>query len=229
MTRRILVVAAHPDDEILGFGGTVAKHADAGDDVHVVILAEGATSRSPSRDRQREDEEIGRLRAASNAAAAVLGTRPPLFFDFPDNRMDGVEGLDVTKAVEGVIGDVRPSRVYTHFAGDLNVDHRIVARAVATACRPLPGCEIESVLAGETVSSTEWSMPQDGVFQPTVYVDVSGQLERKLEALRCYHAEMRPFPHARSIEAVEALARLRGAQAGMAAAEAFSLIRRLWR
>lgn len=235
MRRNVLVVAAHPDDEILGVGATAARHADEGDEVHVLILAEGATSRGPlgagARDARAHAAELDALRAAAGAAAEVLGTRPPRFAGLPDNRMDSLDLLDVVKAVEAVVAEVRPSVVYTHHGGDLNVDHLVTHRAVLTACRPLPGGGgPEAVYTFETLSSTEWGSPdQEVAFRPTRHVEVSAQLARKLDALRCYAGEMRPFPHARSIEAVEALARLRGAQSGLPAAEAFGVVREVVR
>ncbi|MGF1609147.1 MAG: PIG-L deacetylase family protein [Kiloniellales bacterium] len=228
MADRVLVVAAHPDDEVLGCGGTSARHAAAGDDVHVLVLAEGATSRDLARQATERSAEISALRDAAAAAAETLGTRAPRFAGLPDNRLDGHDLLDVVKIVEAVVADLRPSIVYCHHGGDLNVDHRIVHQAVVTACRPLPGAPVRRLLAFETPSSTEWSTTATGpAFRPACFVDISRHLDRKLAALRCYAAEMRAFPHARSLEAVEALARVRGAAAGVAAAEAFEPVREL--
>lgn len=220
MTERILVVAAHPDDEILGIGGTAARHADEGADVHVLIVAEGATSRNPD-----ATEELHHLRQAAAAAAAILGTRPPRFAGLPDNRMDSLDLLDIVKRVEEVVDDVRPRLVYTHHGGDLNVDHVLTHRAVLTACRPLPGSTVDGIFTFETVSSTEWAPEAAAQFHPQHFVDVTDTLERKLEALRAYDMEMRPFPHARSLRAVDAVARARGASVGMEAAEAFGVVR----
>jgi LmbE family N-acetylglucosaminyl deacetylase len=226
--RRILVVAAHPDDEILGVGGAIAKHADAGDEVHIFIVAEGHTSRAPVRNVAADQQALNELRQVAREAAALLGARPPLFAGMPDNRLDSVDLLDVTKAVEAVVQDVRPALVYTHHAGDLNIDHGIVQRAVLTACRPLPPSTVNGVFCFETVSSTEWGSV-DQAFAPSHYVNIESTLSRKLAALKCYRGEMREFPHARSMEAVEALARLRGAQCGVSAAEAFVVARTMWR
>ena len=225
--KRVLVVAAHPDDEVLGCGGTVARHAGAGDEVHVLIMAEGATSRAGEGDGDTDfTEELEALRSAANGAAEILGTRPPVFAEFPDNRMDTVPLLDVTQRIEQMIADTKPEIVYTHHGGDLNVDHRIVHQAVLTACRPQPNSHVQAIYAFETVSSTEWASPDDDApFRPVRFVDISDQLETKLKALAAYGGEMRPAPHARSLENVTALATHRGAGVGLKAAEAFIVIR----
>lgn len=215
-TEIVLVCAAHPDDEILGCGATMARHVAAGDEVHVVILVRGVTSRGES--VEPPDSE-----AAARAAGAVIGVRSVRTHDFPDNRMDSVDRLSIAKAIEGEVARVRPTIVYTHFGGDMNVDHGRVHDAVAIACRPTPGHSVRSLLFFEVPSSTEWRPPGSvPAFAPNWFVDVSATLAKKLEALGGpYAAEMRPFPHARSLEAVEHLARWRGASVGVAAAEAF--------
>lgn len=223
----VLIVAAHPDDEILGVGGAIARHADAGDTVHIAIVAEGATSRTEAAPGAH-DAEREALREGARKAAAVLGAQPPRLFGLPDQRLDTLSLLDVVKPIEALIDELAPSVVYTHHGSDLNLDHRIVHQAVLTACRPLPGTGARAVYAFETLSSTEWSVPAVGpAFRPVRYLDISSSLERKMTALDCYAGEMRPFPHARSKEAVAALARLRGAQAGLPAAEAFEVIRQI--
>lgn len=222
----VLVVAAHPDDELLGCAGTLARRARAGDRVEIVILAEGATSRSSGAGRDAHAAELDRLRDAARKAAETIGAGTPEFFGLPDNRMDGEVLLEVVQRLEATIGRVRPAIVYTHHRGDVNVDHDVVHRAVITACRPLPGHTVSRILAFETPSSTEWMSPASAApFAPNWFVDISETLETKLAALKCYDAEMRPFPHPRSYEAVEHLARWRGATAGFAAAEAFMLVR----
>jgi LmbE family N-acetylglucosaminyl deacetylase len=228
MVEKVLVIASHPDDEILGVGGTLARHAAEGASVDLLIMAEGATSRDDKRNPQARSTELVALREASARAAAILGLNVPRFGGLPDNRMDGMELLDVIKIVEGVIADVKPDIVYTHYAHDLNVDHQITHQAVLTACRPLPGSKVSSIYAFETVSSTEWAVAGTG-FQPTHFVDVTAQLERKIAALGAYHSEMRPAPHARSIEAVRAQALVRGSSVGLPAAEAFMTLRQIRR
>ena len=226
--RSILVVAAHPDDEILGCGGVLASHAAKGDTVHILIVAEGATSRDSRRDPDAREPELAGLKAAASCAASAIGAESPRLLGLPDNRLDSLPLLDVIKPVEAVVEAVAPEIVYTHHAGDLNVDHRIVHQAVVTACRPLPGSPVRAIYAFETVSSTEWQT-SGGTFQPQRWVDIEPFLRCKQRALEAYAAEMRPFPHARSFEAVEALARVRGASAGLEAAECFMVVRELVR
>jgi len=222
MSRNILVAAAHPDDEVLGCGAVMAKHAAAGDSVHVLIMAEGATSRVGMRDRQACTGELAMLAAAAREAGDILGATSVEVLDFPDNRMDSCDLLDVVKAVEGHMETIKPDTVYTHHGGDLNVDHQVVHQAVMTACRPVPGQSVREILFFEVPSSSEWNTPEPAsAFLPNCFVDVSEHLPAKLAALETYQVEMRPWPHARSIISCEHLARWRGASVGAEAAEAF--------
>lgn len=225
---RALVIAAHPDDEVLGCGGSIARMADEGWQVHVLILAEGATSRANHRDRSQHTDELSELQRCAHEAGRILGVHDVELDTFPDNRMDSVHLLDVIKRVERAVERVQPSRVLTHHVGDVNVDHNVIHHAVAAACRPLPGSCVKEVLYFEVASSTEWrharSQPP---FAPNLFVDISTTLDRKLRALQAYATEMRPFPHARSVLALEHLARWRGATVGRDAAEAFEIGRRI--
>lgn len=223
---RVLVVAAHPDDEVLGCGGTIARHADAGDQVHVLIVAEGATSRQEKRDRLQACKELSGLALAAQTAGSILGAAGVELLDLPDNRLDSLDRLDLIKHIEQHIERHEPQVVYVHHAGDVNVDHRRLHEAVVTACRPTPNQPVQKLLSFEVPSSSEWQPPGSGaVFQPNYFVNISAQWQRKHEALMAYSSEMRPWPHARSLEAVEHLARWRGAQVGIETAEAFCLLR----
>ena len=226
--QRVLVVAAHPDDEVLGCGGTIARHADAGDQVQLLIVAEGATSRQQQRDRGEATEELSALAQAAHQAGEILGAQGVELLDLPDNRLDSLDRLHLIKQIEERIERHQPQVVYVHHAGDVNVDHRRLHEAVVTACRPTPGHSVRRLLSFEVASSTEWQPPGSApAFQPNWFVDISAQWPRKREALAAYASEMRPWPHARSIEAVEHLVRWRGAQVGVEAAEAFCLLRQL--
>lgn len=227
--KSVLVVAAHPDDEILGCGGTICRHSEAGDDVNILILAEGATSRDEHRDPDRHKSYMSGLQDAANCAAEILGARRPVFGGLPDNRLDSIDLLDVTKLIEREIARIDPHIVYTHHSSDLNLDHWVTHRATLTACRPIHGTRLRTLRTFEVLSSTEWAAPGAATtFAPMFFVDVTTVLDRKLRALEAYGAEMRPFPHPRSYEAVRALAAWRGASSGVAAAEAFQLIRGHW-
>jgi LmbE family N-acetylglucosaminyl deacetylase len=228
LSTSVLIVAAHPDDEVLGCGGTIARHADAGDAVKVIIVAEGATSRQVHRDRDEAAKELSSLAQAAKTAGTILGAVGVELLDLPDNRLDSLDRLDLIKQIEERITRHQPHVVYVHHAGDVNVDHRRLHEAVVTACRPTPGQPVRQLLSYEVASSTEWQPPGSApAFQPNWFVDISAQWPRKRQALEAYAAEMRPWPHARSIEAVEHLARWRGAQVGVEAAEAFCLLRQL--
>ena len=227
MTNKIAVIAAHPDDEILGCGAAIAKHVADGDEVHTLILAEGATSRDDSRNRAERQSELSVLSKAAYDAASCLGVVSVKLLDFPDNRMDSVDLLDIVKAVELFLEEHRPNLIYTHHPSDVNIDHYLVYRAVITAARPVPGQFVQKILAFETLSSSEW-MPACGVdvFKPNYYVPVEEvHLQKKLQALQCYAAEMRSWPHSRSYETIEHLMRYRGSSIGHQLAEAFEVIR----
>jgi len=215
----VLVVAAHPDDEVLGCGGTIARHSAAGDEVHILFLADGVGARG-----ERVGSLVDARMHAAQEAARLLGAQTPRFLSLPDNRLDSLHLLDLIQQVEAVVTEVCPRVVYTHHGGDLNIDHRLAHQAVLTVCRPLPGCSVEALYAFEVLSSSEWALSA-GEFHPTRYVNVERYLGKKLEAVAAYAAEMRPFPHARSVEMVEAQARLRGGSIGVAAAEAFEVVR----
>jgi LmbE family N-acetylglucosaminyl deacetylase len=216
----VLAIAAHPDDEVLGCGATLARHAQFGDEVRILIMADGVSSRSADESQKR------RRRLSAEAAATELGARDLRVVDFPDNRFDQRPLLDLVRPIEEVIREVRPDIIYTHHGGDLNIDHELVHRAVVTACRPLADSTASLIAAFEVLSSTEWASPSHSrVFLPRLFVDVSCSMERKLAALRCYQEELRSFPHPRSCEAVKALAAYRGAAAGFEAAEAFDIVR----
>lgn len=222
MPKRILIIAAHPDDELLGAGATLRKHVESGDAVFALILGQGSLSRDDG-----SAAGVSALRRQAKAAGEIIGWEKIEFAEFPDNAFDTIGLLKITKEVERVFSDVKPDAVYTHHEYDLNVDHRMAFQAVLTAGRPCnehAPCEIYTF---ETLSSTEWQSKDQKEFMPNVYVDVEKQIETKLKALKQYSSEMRPYPHARSLEGVAILAQYRGLESGMKYAEAFRLIRSL--
>lgn len=224
--KNVLVVAAHPDDEILGVGATAAKHVQAGDCVNCVILGEGQASRW-NKD-QVPAEILSQLHADTLDAARIIGYHDVSFADFPDNRFDSIDLLDIVKFIEKIIFSFRPNIVYTHHGGDLNIDHQITFQAVLTATRPLPGRCVNQLLTFETLSSTEWAFGQAHPFCPNVFIDVEKQMAQKLEAMRKYRTELAAFPHPRSPEGIQLQAQKWGCTVGKHAVEAFMLIRKLW-
>lgn len=223
----VLVVVAHPDDEVLGCGGTMARLAQEGHVVRVAILAEGMTSRYPQPE-QADPKQIHQLHEQAQRAADKLRVAEVVVAKLPDNRLDTVPLLEVVKLVEELLEKFKPDVIYTHHPGDLNVDHGVVHRAVLTATRPTPGQKVQEIFAFEVPSSTEWAFHRlEPSFRPNVFVDISGTLEAKIAALACYDTETRKFPHPRSPEALRAIAARWGSVAGFQAAEAFELIRSL--
>jgi LmbE family N-acetylglucosaminyl deacetylase len=219
----VLCVAAHPDDEVLGAGGTLARHAADGEDVHVCILSDGVTSRYD--DPESATEEIEQRRDRARRACETLGATVSLH-EFPDNQFDTVALLNLVQTIEAEIAEHKPRVVYTHHYGDLNVDHELACRATVTATRPLADSSVERVLAFETLSATEWSVPSpENAFQPQEFVAVDEHLSTKLDALTVYEDELRQSPHPRTVTTVEQNARVWGAKAGVPAAEPFEVLR----
>jgi LmbE family N-acetylglucosaminyl deacetylase len=223
----ILVIAAHPDDEVLGCGATMALES-ASHEVRVLILGEGISSRHHAREAAARGD-LESLRADSRAAVAEVGATSVDFGGLPDNRFDELALLDVVKQVESWIVKFKPQVIYTHHPGDLNIDHGITFRAVLTATRPgAGGSSVRDILTFEVPSSTEWAFQRiEPSFRPNVFVDITSTIERKIAAMERYRTEARPSPHPRSPEALRALAEYRGAAAGSKYAEAFELIRSL--
>lgn len=231
MKNTVAVIAAHPDDEVLGCGGTIAKHIENGDSVHVLIMAEGITSRNEKRDVTGCNNLLNDLHLTTEKANAYLGSNSIKLLSLPDNRMDNLDLLDIVKQVELFLNEYNPNIVYTHHFSDVNIDHQLVYDAVITAARPVPGQIVKTILCFETVSSTEWQPPCGRVpFSPNWYIGLTkDQFEKKILALKEYKSEMRDFPHARSIENIELLAKWRGANVGMSYAESFVLARNILR
>lgn len=214
----VLVVAPHALDEVLGCGGTMRLHADAGRKVHVLVLCGDGTGLD------------GKRREAAGRAATLLGAEPPQFAGFPENRSDTIPLGEVVGAVERVVGALKPETVYVSHGGNLNIDHQTAFRATATALRPMPGSPVRELCSYEIASSTDWAPPGFGAgFNPTLFADITSVLDRKLAALELYAFDMRPEPHARSIAALANLARARGASVGVGAAEAFAVLRKIVR
>jgi LmbE family N-acetylglucosaminyl deacetylase len=215
----VLVIAPHPDDEVLGCGGVIARHVATGDDVYVVIVSKGAPDIF-------QPELVEQVRQEAAKANKALGTKRLLFLDFPAPRLDSIPTSTLAGALKDVILEVQPATVYLPHHGDIHGDHKAVYWATLVATRPNGGFSPRRLLCYETSSETEWGAPIPGdVFTPTVFVDVTEYLDVKLETMKYYASQLAPNPRARSLTSIEALARVRGCTIGVAAAEAFSLVR----
>ncbi|MDX6229001.1 MAG: N-acetylglucosamine malate deacetylase 1 [Frankiales bacterium] len=216
---RVVAVVAHPDDEVLGVGGTLARHAREGAEVTALVVADGASSRYPT---EMRDE----LRLAGQKAAVRLGLAEIVFADLPDQRLDSLPLIEVTGIVDAALDAWQPDVVYTHFAGDVNLDHGVVARATWTACRPYQRRGVRELFAFETPSSTEWGWPGLGDrFSPNAFVDIEETLDAKIAAMACYDSELRAEPHPRGLNALRTRAAYWGSVVGMSAAEPFMVLR----
>ena len=234
---KILVIVAHPDDEVLGMGGTIKKLTKNKHNVKVVIMATGIISRRSSGYKNKPDydlnentqklmnKEILELKKDAIKANNLLGVKDIEFLNFPDNEMDLVSQLEVTKTVERIISKFNPNIVYTHSKQDINIDHRIIYESVITATRPMKNSKIEQVLSFEVPSSTEWYFPSK--FSPNMFVDINKELPTKIKALSAYKTEINNFPHPRSVEGIEIIAKHWGTVSAFNAAEAFYIVRQL--
>lgn len=218
LNKNVLVIAAHPDDELLGSGGTLKKLINHGYKVITVIVAKG---------RKEEEHEMIRNVEGANKH---LGIEEVIFLEYPNLLLETIPLHVINKEIEALLVKYEPSMVFTHHYGDVNLDHQILFQAVLTATRPLPGKNPIELLCFETVSSSEWSQQSDDkIFKPNYYVDITETIDVKIESLRFYDVEMRPFPHPRSYEGVRYLARVRGMTVGVEYAESFEIIRRVWK
>ncbi|NRF93670.1 PIG-L family deacetylase [Paenibacillus frigoriresistens] len=224
----VAVIASHPDDELLGLGGTIAKRVKAGDTVVCLILGEGITSRTLTRD-DANPETVNYLHKHVQDAAKILGFTKVELAKLPDNRFDSVDLLDIIKVVEDFIERWKPEIIYTHFSHDLNIDHQRTHQAVLTATRPVPGQNhiVKELYAFETPSATEWNFSTTIPFRANVFVDVTDTLQYKLDAMACYKTESRDYPHPRSLQALKIIAERWGTVCGVKYAEAFQLIRKI--
>jgi LmbE family N-acetylglucosaminyl deacetylase len=216
--KRVLILAAHPDDEILGCGGTAALHVRRGDHVTSVVACEGQSHRYRGHDIAMEEH--------TRAAAKALGVQDVRMLAMPDQRLDTMTLTEIITPIEAVVRETQPHIVYCQWGGDVNRDHHLLFEAILVATRPTEPC-IEAVLAFDTASSTEWAYPRR--FVPDTWIDVNETLTQKLDAMRCYETELRDYPHPRSVRALEHRARAWGNQCLMDAAEVFMTIRRTLR
>ncbi len=217
----VLIIAPHSDDEVLGCGGVMARHAAGGDDVHVLVVTRGTPEMYPPEQEEQTRQEL-------HAAHAILGVSSVHFLDFPAPKLDTIPGHQLADAIGRIIRSLYPSIIYLPHRGDIHSDHRAVYQATLVAARPINDCPVRKLLCYETLSETEWAAPfGDDAFIPTVFVDITDYLDQKLKAMACYHSELKQPPHPRSLQAIEVLAKMRGATVSLPAVEAFMLVREI--
>lgn len=223
MNRRVLVVAAHPDDEIMGCGGTVAKLSNDGCEVYTLILGEGIASRYEKNVKQKAKSQIEELKKQAYAANEIIGVKKVFIHNFPDNRFDTVPLLDLVKVIEQTKQKTRPTIVFTHYEKDLNIDHQLTYKAVITATRPLPNEVVREIYSFEVLSSTEWGYPT--IFSPNVFFDISDTIDLKTKAMSAYKSELKEFPHPRSLKSIRLSAEYWAIRVGLRCVEPFETVR----
>ena len=224
MKKKIQIFAAHPDDEVLGCGGTILNNIKKGNIVQTVFFTDGVGSRGKKNFTKLSKER----QKSALKAAKILKTKKPIFGEFPDNQLDTIPFLKIVQFVEKNINKFKPTEIFTHFSEDLNIDHKLVSQAVITACRPEKKLKVEKIFFFEIPSSTEWkiSLKKNKTFNPNWFEDISSNLRKKLKTLNAYKSELRKWPHPRSLKGIKALSEWRGATVGYKAAEAFILARK---
>jgi LmbE family N-acetylglucosaminyl deacetylase len=215
---KVACIFAHPDDETLACGGTIAVHSDKEDNISVLLMSDGPMAREKTTKNQD-------ARNHAEKACDILGVNNLEILKLPDNEMDSLPIIELIKKIEKFIDEYQPQTIYTHHGGDLNIDHELICKAVLTACRPYFGQIVKEIYACEVNSSTEWSFNSKSLFVPNYFVDISSTITKKIRAFEEYKNEIRKFPHPRSIEGLKILSKYRGMQSGFNAAEAFMLLR----
>lgn len=225
MKERVLVIAAHPDDEVLGMGGTIAKLAESGNDIALLIVTDGSSTQY--KDKENIEKIIDAKKEETKNSCAILGINRIYYAALPDMKLDTVPHTDINAAIERIILEFEPSAVYTHFWGDVNKDHRLVYESTLVACRPTQSQCVKKIFAYSVPSSTEWNIQKaDTAFMPNCIVDISGNYaEKKYRAIECYHTELREYPHPRSVEYLKIADVAEGNHYGLMAAESFVLLR----
>ena len=222
---RVLVIAAHPDDEVLGMGGTIAKYAARGDEVAVLIVTDGSTSQY--RNDPKLKEILRAKKEETTNCASILGIKHVFYGELPDMKLDVTPHIEINRVIENAIADFQPTMVFTHFSGDVNKDHRRVYESTLVACRPISEQCVKRLFLYSVPSSTEWNaQTATNVFLPNWYEDITGDYaEKKYKAMECYRTEIREYPHPRSIQYLRTADAAEGNRVGLLAAESFILLR----
>ncbi len=217
---KILIIAAHPDDEVLGCGGTILKLKEK-NNIRVIFLTDGVSARKSNKKmkNKRKKECLDLFK--------YLKLDKPYFLNFPDNQLDKIPLLKIVKKIEKILVNFKPNIIFTHFENCLNIDHQIAYKATITACRPLKKSSVEKILSFEVLSSTDWAAFNNKSFQPNYFVNITNQIKDKIKSISFYKSELRKYPHSRSLKAIETLSRSRGTSAGFKFAEAFFIVREL--
>lgn len=219
--KNILIIAAHPDDEVLGCGGLIALESEKGNRCYVLFLTDGSGNRYDSEDKKKLLQNV-------QEANSTLGTFKVIHEAFPNQALDTVPVTTVAQCLERHISEIKPDEIYTHHSGDLNRDHQIVYEATMVACRPLPGQSVKNIYSYYAPSSTEWHFTEgEKPFIPNVFVDIECSIEKKNAAMHCYQTECKNYPHPRSLESLRVYANYWGVTVGIECAEPFKLIRSL--
>ena len=222
---KVLVIAAHPDDEVYGMGGTIAKLSAEGHDVSVLIMTDGCTAQY--RDHPNLESIIVRKQREASAANTILGVREVFFGKLPDMRLDMVPHIEINQVIEQIVEQIQPNTVFTHFYGDVNLDHQIVYQSTLVALRPMPNQVVKTLYCYEVPSSTEWSPESTcSSFLPNTMVDISNYVVKKEQALLSYGTELREYPHPRSARYIAEMDHARGLRWGLGSSEAFCLMRK---
>src|SRR5699024_3569956 len=212
---RILVFAPHNDDEVLGVGGTIAKHAAKGHEVYVCEVTSG-----------KDKDRLARIRSEALAAHKVLGVTDTIFLDLPVVGLADIPTKELNKAIHETVVQIKPDIAYIPHKRDMHLDHKMVAESAMVALRPVNSPQIKAIYAYETLSETEWNIPSaDNIFVPNVWTDITDTIDKKLDAMKCYKSQLFEFPHPRSLEAIDSLSKLRGSTICVENAESFMLIR----
>lgn len=221
MKKNVLIIAPHPDDEVLGCGGTINKMAADGHDVFVLIATRGSSN-------LYDQSKVENVRSEARRAHQILGVSQTFFLDFPSPELDTVSIAEISREFSKIIMQLSVDILFVPHRGDIHNDHRVVFNAAIVAARPVGDCPVSEIYSYETVSETEWAAPfANDSFIPTLFIDITANLERKLDSMNCFSSQIREFPNPRSVKNIKALASFRGATVGLFASEAFMTIRRI--
>ncbi len=219
---KILIIAAHPDDEVLGCGGLISKYKDT-NEINIIFVSDGESSRKSN--KKLIQKKISMRKKSSLNLCKKFNLNKPIFLNFPDNQIDSVPLLKIVQKLEKYLRIFKPNMVFTHYENCLNIDHRITFNAVVTACRPIKNSFVKKIVSFEIPSSTDWNLGKGRAFQPNYFIDISSHINEKIKMIKFYKSELKKYPHSRSIKSITSLASFRGVSCGTRYAEGFYLHR----